>query len=409
MGAVTGRWRELLALLTANALSMIGNTMTVIAIPYFVYELTGSATATAGIVLAGQLPNIIVGLLGGHLIDRFSAKRVSLVCDAVNALAVLAIPLLYSLDALHLLLLSGLVFLSQVLDAPGSTARRVLVPELIDRHGLPRERVNGLDSMVETGADLLGPIIAGLLMASLGALGLLYLDAVTFLISFFLILFGVRSRQAMTPGPEAERTWRTTLAWLGTQPTVLRLGLYDVLINLVATTLLALALPVLANQQGDDGLWLGLWMASFAFGTAMTTFVYTLVGHRLNALQLLRWTPVGQAVGLACVAITMMLDGASYLWCLGLFVFGANLGVGSMMDAMILQQYVPPVQRGRVFALFSSLRFSGVPLGLLVGGLLLDRGQAVWLFVLMSVVVLFSAGLWLGRHALVSSSEADLS
>ncbi|MBV7336781.1 MFS transporter [Chloroflexi bacterium TSY] len=94
------QWAELWVLLTANAMSLIGNSLSAIAIPWFVYEITGSALTTAGVVLAGQLPNIVIGFFSGPLIDRFSAKQVSVFCDAVNAIAIVLIPVLFSIGIL---------------------------------------------------------------------------------------------------------------------------------------------------------------------------------------------------------------------------------------------------------------------------------------------------------------------
>lgn len=388
-----GRWSELIALLTANGLSMLGNALTVIAVPYFVYDWTGNAMTTAGVVLAGQLPNLLVGILGGHFIDRYSARSVSLVTDAVNAVSILLIPVLYLYGGLNLALLGVLVFLSQVLDAPGSTARRVLVPELIDQYALPRKRVNGLDSLIETGADLIGPPLAGLLIALIGAIGLLYIDALTFLLSFLIILFGIKSRKVDTAEQPSVR-FRETLHWMLRQPTILKLAGYDILLNMVATALLALTLPVLARMTGHESLWLGVWLAFFAIGTSLTTVLYTLFGERVRTLTLLRWTPMGQALGLSLVALSLTLQLPPWLWCLWLMLFGANLGVGSMVDAMVLQQQVPEQQRGRVFAVFTSLRFSGVPLSLLLAGGLLEAGMPVVLLIIMVSLLLAASLMW---------------
>ncbi len=88
--------------------------------------------------MAGQLPNIIAGLFSGPSIDRFSAQNVSIFCDAVNAIAVLFIPLLFVVELPDLALLRLLVFLFQVIDVPGQTAKSVTIPALIDCEGLPR-------------------------------------------------------------------------------------------------------------------------------------------------------------------------------------------------------------------------------------------------------------------------------
>jgi MFS family permease len=389
------RWRELTALLSANSLSMIGNYLSAIAIPIFVLELTGSATFAASIVMAGQLPNLLAGFFSGHFIDRFSAKSVSLFSDAVNFFAIALIPLLFTVDMLQLGLLAGLVFFSQVMDSPGSTARRVLVPELIDKHKLPRERTNGLDSLIETSADIAGPILATGLLALTGAVYLLWIDAATFLFSFLIIYFGVQARikpateESVSSVPMWE-SWR----WMFQQKQIMKLGVYDLLINTVATPLLSLTLPVLAKTMGEEYVWLGIWLAAFAVGTTFTTALYTFLGHRASTLQLIRLTPLGQIAGLVLVALTFVFHWPLFMVAIGMCFFGMNLGVGSMVDAMLLQKQVPESKRGTVFAAFSSFRFAGMPLGLLIAGVLLDANAVTGLFALFVGLLVVASSLW---------------
>ena len=392
-------WREFVALLSANALSMIGNTLTAIAIPWFVYELTGSATMAAGVVLAGQLPSILAGFFGGYFIDRLSAKQVSLFSDTVNFFAVLSIPLLFSVDLLDLMLLSGLVFFTQVLDSPGSIARQVLVTELIDRHRLPRERAIGLDSLVENAADLLGPVLGGFLLTLVGALTLLVIDAVTFLFSFAIIAIGIRAKVKTKHEVATQPIWQVW-KWIFKQRQILKLGLYDTIINAVATPLLALTLPLLAKEMGDTGLWLGVWLACFAAGTMLTTTIYAFFGHRLSPLTLLKLTPLGQAIGLFIVFWIVYSDGPLILISAGLFLYGTNLGVGSMVDAFVLQEQVPEDRRGNVFAAFSSLRFMGVPFGLLIAGTVTDQINVETLFLIFCLLLLIPSLLWITEKEL---------
>ena len=382
------------ALFCANAFSILGNVFSEMAIPWFVYQLTGSATATAGVLIAGALPNLVVGLFAGSLIDRFGARAVSLATDAVNFFAIALIPLLFQLDVLNTLLLATLVFLSKVFDTPGNTARQVMLAEQIAHHGLPRERINGGFSLIDTIADLLGPILAGLLLTVIGALYLLNVDALTFLLSFLIILIGCRSAR---PAPDTTKpvsiwqAWR----WLFATPTVRVLAFYDALVNSVATALLAVCMPVLASDYAGNATVYGFWMASFALGTTLTSLLYTWLGHRLSAQTLLRLTPLGQNLGIAGLFATLLFDWPSAMACVALFCFGANLGVGSMLDARLLQIQVPEDRRGSVFSAFSALRYMGVPLTILLAGYLLDQGQLVGLVGLFLLLNAVAAALWL--------------
>lgn len=342
---IRARWGQISLLFSAHFLSLVGNGLSAIAIPWFVFDLTGNAFVTAGVAVAGQLPNILVGLFSGPLIDRFSAKIVSVLCDGINALAVLMIPLLYSVGLLDVLALGLLVFLSQVIDVPGQTAKSVLIPALIDRERLPRERVNGMNSLLETAADLFTPSVSGLLIAMVGATTVLLLDAFSFLLAMVLIGGGLRRFQIDTDRAEERPSTKTVWLWMLRTGSLLRLAVYGMLINLVAVSLLSLSLTVIANSYDKQAVWLGIWLTCFACGTTLTTLAYTFAGHRFSALRLLQITPLGQAFGLGLAGLVFYMDLfasqpflAGSLVSTALFIYGLNLGVGSVVDASVLQK-----------------------------------------------------------------------
>ncbi|KZL17898.1 hypothetical protein PsAD2_02827 [Pseudovibrio axinellae] len=78
--------------------------------------------------------------------------------------------------------------------------------------------------------------------------------------------------------------------------------------------------------------------------------------------------------------ISTPADLAGVVIAFGLFIYGSNLGVGSMVDASVLQRLVPEVERGTVFSSFSSLRYAGVPIGLTLSGALLEADNPTLLF-----------------------------
>src|SRR3954469_2114549 len=86
----------------AKSVSLLGDHMTFIALPWFVFQLTGSGTATAAIMLCLQLPALVTGMLIGSLIDRYQPRTMMAVDNALRTLIVGLIPLLYWLGALQL-------------------------------------------------------------------------------------------------------------------------------------------------------------------------------------------------------------------------------------------------------------------------------------------------------------------
>jgi len=203
----------------------------------------------------------------------------------------------------------------------------------------------------------------------------------------------IENKQSVEP---VKTVWR----WMLKQKTILKLGVFDLLVNTVATSLLVLTLPVLANSLNDEAIWLGVWLACFALGTTLTTAGYAYIGHKLSSVQLLRYTPLGQALGLGIIALTIAFDLSGILISVGLFIYGLNLGVGSVVDATVLQKLVPENRRGVVFSAFSSLRFAGVPFGLLVSGVILDHQAYTFLFVLFAVFIGLTSLMWV-QHTLV--------
>ena len=111
------------SLFTANAISLVGNVLSAIAIPWFVLQTTGSATRTGITGFFNILPVVLAGFFGGTLVDRLGYKRTSIIADLASGITVALIPLLYFTVGLEFWQLMVLVFFGALLDSPGSTAR----------------------------------------------------------------------------------------------------------------------------------------------------------------------------------------------------------------------------------------------------------------------------------------------
>ncbi len=185
--------RPLFALLGANTISQVGNVMTVVAGAWFVLQTTGSAAKVGLLSAALAVGAVVPAVLGGPLVDRLGFRRASVLADLASAATVAAIPLLYLAGVLafwHLLLLA---FLVSSLNAQGDTARYALVPALARRATMPMERANAADRAIGRVGRLVGPPVAELLIALVGAANVLLVDAATFSLSAALIAVGVSS------------------------------------------------------------------------------------------------------------------------------------------------------------------------------------------------------------------------
>lgn len=156
------------ALLSARIISLIGDTVATIAIPWFVLQTTGSATKTGLAAAATVFPMVLAGIFGGALVDRAGLKRTSIVADITSGITIALIPLLHHTIGLSFGMLLVLAFLGALLDAPGRSARAGLMPDLAALANMRLERANSAFGAVRNAANLIVPLLAGVLVAALG-------------------------------------------------------------------------------------------------------------------------------------------------------------------------------------------------------------------------------------------------
>jgi len=160
--------------------ALVGNVMTLIALPWFVLETTSSVGRMGFVAVAVTLPQVLVGFFAGALVDRLGDSRASVLADLTAGAGVALVPLLHHAHRLSFGPLVALVFLGNLLNTPGNTARQALPPDLIDRAAAPRDRANGWYEAIVNAATLAGLLLAGLAIPLVGTGNVLLLDAASF-------------------------------------------------------------------------------------------------------------------------------------------------------------------------------------------------------------------------------------
>jgi predicted MFS family arabinose efflux permease len=165
-GTRHGRRPNALTLLVAgNAVSMTGNVIMTVAVPWLVLTMTGSAAVAGGVVFAGVASATVGGLAAGRVVDAIGAVRTSAAADLLSGLAVAPLPVLLWVGALQIWQVVLLTVLGTLADAAGSAARQSLVPVAADAGGYRREPANAQFTSAEHIGYLLGAPAAGLLIA----------------------------------------------------------------------------------------------------------------------------------------------------------------------------------------------------------------------------------------------------
>lgn len=385
----------LVAVLAANSVSTAGTSLTLIGVPWFVLETTGSAGRAGLVAFCATLPIVLSALVGGPVIDRIGRRRVAVASDTLCGLAVAAVPLLYYADALAFWALCALMALHGLVHTPGNTARYVLVPDLAERAGTTLARAASLFDAVSRGARMVGAALAGVLIALAGAETVLLLDAATFLASAALIAAGVRGVRAAEPvaaaAPVSLRTYRRELregyAYLFGNRLLLGVVVMVLFMNGIEQGWNAVLLPVHASAELGGARDLGLLTALFGAGGLAGALLYGAVGHRYSR----------RAVFSACVVLcgapkylVAAVTGTALPLAVTMVLSGVASGVLNPILTTVIYGSVPDALRSRVSGAITAGAELAMPVGGLAAGLLVENAGATGALLAMGAVYLLA-------------------
>jgi MFS family permease len=361
------RRAPLYALYAADIISLAGNAVAQLAIPWYVLTTTGSATLTGLAVFFNFLPAVIAAFFGGVVVDRLGFRVASIVADLASSAAVAAIPFLHATVGIELWQLMSLVFLGALLDAPGATARAALLPDAVELAGVPMERASGIRGAIQQGSQLLGAPVGGILVATVGATAALWIDAASFLVSAALVAFLIPRARAKE-SEERGRFWAELgegLTFIRDRPLVRALVLMVLLSNLIEAPGIVV-LTVFAEQEYDSASALGLMLGVLG-GTALVgALAYSAVGHRFPRRRTYLWCFAIVPVGYLALATLPSLPVAL----VAIAVMGLAAGPINPLLFTVMTEIVPANLRGRAFGTIRAGAWASIPLGILLGSVL---------------------------------------
>jgi len=364
----------IIALFTANAISLVGNVLTAIAVPWFVLQTTGSATRTGITGFFTILPVVLAGFFGGTLVDRMGYKRTSIIADIASGITTALIPLLHFTIGLEFWQLMVLVFLGALLDSPGNTARSALVPELAEMAQMPIERAASIIQIIERSSRLIGAPLGGLLIALIGTENVLWLDAATFFISAGIIAVTINIHQTGTAAEEETsgnyfEELREGLRFIYNEKLILAIVILIMATNFMDAIFGGVVQPVFVKEIYGSALNLGLLIAANGAGAVIGALIYSAVG--------IKWPR--HLVFLFGFILTgfrfFIFAAAPQLWILLTVVVISSIGAGPLNPILGAVQYerVPKNMRGRVGGAISAGAWSAMPFGMLIGGVLTEQ------------------------------------
>jgi Major Facilitator Superfamily len=361
--------RPLAGFLGAVGVSALGTRMSFLALPWLVLTTTGSATLTGVVAFAEMAPYVTVQALGGPLVDRLGAWRVSVGTDLLAALFVGLVPALSAMRLLPLPVLALLVAVAGAARGAGDSARDVMVPGVREMADIAIERCSGLYDGVSRVASLVGLPLAGALVALTSAVSVLAIDAGTFAASALLVAALVPQRTQPPRRADESGPYLAALAegfrYLRGDRLLLAIAAMILVTNFVDQAGGAVLWPVWAHQVAHSSVALGLLGGAMGLGSVTGNALTTWLGPRLPR----RLTyAVGFFIGGAPRFLVLALAAGVSPVLVAVFVGG--LGVGGINPVVGAVEYerVPRHLQARVLGAVGASAWAGIPFGSLAGG-----------------------------------------
>jgi len=353
-----------------QGLSLIGTWMTQIATVWLVYQLTNSALLLGVVGFVGQIPSFVLAPFGGVLVDRRNPHHVLIVTQVLAMLQSLALAVLTLAGIIqiwHILVLSFLQGLINAFDAP---ARQTFVKDIVER---PADLASAiaLNSSLVNGVRLVGPAIAGVIIARIGTGYCFLIDGVSYIavISALLAMHLAPKKIAAETGANALQRIKEGFVYAFGFPPIRAILLLMAIFSLVAMPY-SILIPIFATQiLHGDAHTLGFLMAASGIGALMGGIYLSTRTTVVGLGKVIIVAPAFAGVGLIAFALSRNL------W-LSL-LFALLIGLGSILQIAasntVLQTIVEDSKRGRVLSLFTMAFLGMVPFGNLLFGALASR------------------------------------
>ena len=371
-------------------ISMTGDWILIVGLPFEIYRRTGSTLATGAMVLAFLIPSILLGSVAGVFVDRWDRQRLMVVINLI--MAVVLLPLL-AIDALGIWIAYVVLFVGSSLELLFTPAEGALLPNLLENPDDDLVTANALNGLNNHLARLIGPAIGGIIVATGGLVAVTVIDAVSFLLAAALIA-SIRTAHGRAERHdslehEALNAWRRVLVeWRDGLRTVLHHPVLRALLVFFVITRIGegltatLFVPWTTDALNSDATGYGLLLSTQAIGGLAGAIVIGRLGSRLDPLRLVI---LGSLV-FGLIDLGLFTYPAIYPYIGPALVVMVVVGVpGAAMMAGIAtleQTLASDSHRGRVIGALGAVGAAGSLVGAIAAGFL---GQAVPVVLLLVV------------------------
>ena len=357
--------KQYLKLLLADLVNRFGDSLDTIAYSWIMYEVTGSASLMALVIGLNFLPTVILMPLAGAVVDRLNKKRVMIIADIIRFCIVGLIVILYGMSRLNAVIIAAFTLLTSTVEAFRIPAGGAILPRLLEKDYFTLGKAANYSS--SRMAELLGYVLAGLIIAWIGASGALWIDAVTFLLSAGIIALIQYREEKSTEIRSAKSVFvdfAAGLRFVKTSKAVQTVALIGLLINFGI-----MPLSVFQTPYVSDYLQMGPTILSYI--KILMTLGMMIGAAVLPKLQISKKNRVvafaGIVMGLTLVIMSVTPNVSIALikmaaLTISMFFIGAGGGMLNVVVGSTMMKAVPQEMMGRVSAFNAAIMQASMPI-----------------------------------------------
>ncbi|MDO4336774.1 MAG: MFS transporter [Eubacteriales bacterium] len=378
--------KDFYILWSTQSLSQLGSQATGFALTLWLYEKTGSALSTASLTICTYVPYVIMSIFAGAISDRYDKKKTMLVCDSLAAFTTILVFVLYRIDALsiwHLYAINAFSGLMNTIQQPASEVTYTLI--------VPKEqyqKTSGLQSLSRSLISIGNPMIASALYGIAGLDVVIAVDLISFGIAFLALLCFIRLPDLPSESTDEENMLELAkegLQFLRKNPLVLHVILFMAGVNLIASAFDAV-LPALVIPRNGNGT-LGIVTSCSGIAMVLGSLIASVMPKPKDRVRTIYLTML---FSLGTENFLLAFSRNPAVWCIGQMLGWILVPVMSANQNVILRNTIPVALQGRVYACRNTLQFFTIPIGLALGGFMVDHiceplmaaNQSKWLIAL---------------------------
>jgi MFS family permease len=371
------RQRNFAFLWFGQVISLIGDWVLFVALPFYVYTLTGSALATGIMFIVQTIPRIFFGSVAGVFVDRWNRKRTMFIAELSQALALVPLFLVHSQQWIWIVYIFA--FVESIISQFFIPAKSAIIPNLVDEEHLLA--ANSLNSMSQELTRLIGPVLGGMLLGLLGINSVIIVDAASFLISAGMIAL-ISLPASATPTKEQNKAarpfanvtkvwheWTEGLQLVRKQQLIT--GIFVVIgVAMVGEGIIeVLIAPYVKQVMHGNALVLGWLMTAQAVGGIAGSLIIVQLSKIIHPTRLIPLSALIFGPLIIVIAnIPVLPVVLPLVTIIGVAVIGFFVSMLTLLQSNVADEY-----RGRVFGALNTVQAITMLFGMILASGLADR------------------------------------